>query len=121
MKYLRDKGEVITKNPRDGDGSRQTDAMEWELKHMSKTKQSSNIVDRIVAHAKDGSIKNTGDAHFGRVLIDARFQSNMTESLALKGLTEALNNAPRLKEIRIVGQGFDIGLKSGPKEKIKRW
>lgn len=122
VKYLRDKGETITKNKlehKEGYG-RQTDGLEWELKNMSNVKERSDIADGILAHAKDGSGKLTEGSHLGRVLIDAREQSYMTEALALKGMRNAFRSAPKLKEIRIVGKDFDISLKPG-QTKVKRW
>ncbi|MBX9725092.1 MAG: hypothetical protein K2X81_27055 [Candidatus Obscuribacterales bacterium] len=111
VKYLRDKGEIITKNKLEGKEGwgRQTDGLEWELKNMSNVKERSGIVDAIVDHAKNGSGKNTGAAHIGRVLIDARDQANMTEKLAEKGMKQALYECPLLKEIRIVGKDLNTG------------
>lgn len=122
VKYLRDKGEIITKNKFEGKEGwgRQTDGLEWELKNMSNVKERSGIVSGIVEHAKNGSGKATEGAMLGRVLIDARDQLGMTESLAEKGMIEAFRQTPKLKEIRIVGEGFDISLTRGQKN-LKRW
>lgn len=54
-------------------------------------------------------------------MIDARNQPNMTEALAEKGMRDALKETRLLKEIRIVGKDFDISLKAGRQEKVKRW
>jgi hypothetical protein len=45
----------------------------------------------------------------------------MSESLAEKGMRAGLARYPELKEIRIAGKNFDISLKSGRQQKVKRW
>lgn len=119
VKYLRDKGETITKNAFEGTFSndspyaRQTDAKEWELKSMSDATRSGKIHDRILAHARDGADKYTGKEYIGRVLIDAREQQWMTKVIAEQAMKDALKQTPKLREIPIVGEDFDIGLKRG--------
>ena len=126
VKYLREKGEVITKNSKEGAytsdafNRRQVDGIEWELKCMSKVKDSRGIKAAIYDHAKDGSEKHLGTAQPGRVLIDAREQRYLTEALAQDGIRRAFLKNEKLKEIRIVGSGFDISL-NGPKGIVKRW
>ena len=131
VKHLRDKGETITKNefegtfPSDSPYRRQTDAKEWELKSVSKVKERGDLDRALVEHAKDGADKFTGKEHVGRVLIDAREQSWLTEKVAEKNMRQALLETPKLKEIRIIGKDqktgkpFDIGMKSGQKEVIR--
>ncbi|MBX9568644.1 MAG: hypothetical protein K2X77_07090 [Candidatus Obscuribacterales bacterium] len=125
VRYLRAKGEEITKNPKEGTypsdayNRRQTDGLEWELKCMSKVKESRGIKDAIYDHARDGSDKYLGKDQPGKVLIDARDQRYLTESLAEDGMRAAFLRNDKLKEIRIVGSEFDLSL-AGPKGKIRR-
>ncbi len=125
VKYLRDKNETITKNKYEGTFSsdspyrRQTDAVEWELKSMSRAERSGSIVKGIVEHAENGSAKYTGTEHIGRVLIDARNQRFMTEAVAEKAMLQAFREVPDLKEIRIVCNYFDMSLKRGQKTAVR--
>jgi hypothetical protein len=111
VKYLRDRGETISKNPFEGkDGAgRQTDALEWELKSLSDAKNRHNIVKGIVEHAKNGAGKLTGGELRGKVFIDARDQPYITERMAIKGMEKALAEASKLKVIRIVGKDHETG------------
>ncbi|MBX9720851.1 MAG: hypothetical protein K2X81_05625, partial [Candidatus Obscuribacterales bacterium] len=127
VKYMRDKGETITKNPYEGkvEGTmaKQTDGWEWELKYISKIDDRGKIGRGILDHAKDACEKYTGidGTQIGRVLIDGRDQVGLTEAIAEKAMREAALRISKLEEIRIVGQNFDISLKPGRHEKIKRW